>query len=295
MEADLARPAAPPLRGVAETAQWTAAARARESRRPDRLFLDPYAGVLAGPEGEALLRRFHTRRGASDGNPVLAIRTRWFDDFLVSAVRPGFTVVVLGAGLDTRALRLRWPAGVVLYEVDQPEVLAYKESKIAGSSPRCERRTVPADLAADWADKLLAAGHDPAAPTVWFAEGLLFYLPEALARDVLAQAARLSGPGSRLAADLIGRGVFGLRYMGQFLRTLEAAQSPWVFGTDAPGEFIQGCGWTVDVLTEPGRADASYHRWPAGSAPDAFPQLPRAYFVTASKPAPDILNPDGDD
>lgn len=295
MEADVARPAVSRLQGVAETAQWTAAARARESQRPDRLFLDPYAQVLAEPEGEALLRHFHTRRAASDGNPVLAIRTRWFDDFLASAVGRGDTVVALGAGLDARAFRLRWPEGIVLYEVDQPEVLAYKKSLIAGSSQRCERRRVPADLAAGWADELLAAGYDPAAPTVWFAEGLLFYLPEPLARDVLTQAARLSGPGSRLAVDLIGYGVFRMGYMRPFLRKLAAAQTPWVFGIDTPREFITGCGWTVDKLTEPGRADANYHRWPAGSPPDAFPQLPRSYFVTASKLAPDVHHSEGDD
>jgi methyltransferase (TIGR00027 family) len=295
MEADVARSVAPRLHGVAETAQWTAAARARESRRPDRLFLDPHAGALAGPEGEALLRHFHTRRAASDGNPVLAIRTRWFDDFLAGAVRPGHTVVALGAGLDARAFRLRWPEGVVLYEVDQPEVLAYKQSRIVGYLPRCERRAVPADLATGWVDELLGAGYNPATPAVWFAEGLLFYLPEPLARDVLTQAARLSGAGSRLAVDLIGCGVFRMQYMRPFLRKLEAAQTPWVFGIDTPREFITGCGWSVDTLTEPGRADASYHRWPAALSPDAFPQLPRSYLVTASNSAPDAHHRDGDD
>ncbi|MDQ1750526.1 MAG: hypothetical protein QOE71_1582, partial [Pseudonocardiales bacterium] len=43
---------------VSRTAQWTAAARAAESRRDDRLFVDPYADRLAGKEGAELLVRY---------------------------------------------------------------------------------------------------------------------------------------------------------------------------------------------------------------------------------------------
>ncbi|MBM7083817.1 class I SAM-dependent methyltransferase [Micromonospora sp. SCSIO 07396] len=274
------------LSGVARTARWTAAARARETARPDRLFDDPYAALLAGADGEALLRHFHTGRAAADGNPVLPIRTRWFDDVLRDSVTEGCQVVGLGAGLDTRAYRLDWPAGTVLFEVDQASVLTYKRRRLArvGTVPRCECRTVATDLTGEWEPALLDAGFDPAARTVWFAEGLLFYLPAARAAAAARQAARLSAAGSRIAVDLIGTGIFRLRYMRPFLDKLARAGSPWRFGTDTPAEFLRQAGWAVERITEPGAAGANYGRWPQGGVPADFPNLPRSYLATAGLP-----------
>ncbi|WP_158603452.1 class I SAM-dependent methyltransferase [Micromonospora radicis] len=275
------------LSGVARTARWTAAARARETARPDRLFDDPFAALLAGADGDALLRHFHTERAAADGNPVLPIRTRWFDDFLRGSVTPGCQVVGLGAGLDTRAYRLDWPAGVVVFEVDQAAVLDYKQQRLARvvNVARCERRTVATDFTGEWGPALLDAGFDPAARTVWFAEGLLFYLPAPLATAVATQAAELSAVGSRIAVDLIGTGIFRLRYMRPFLDKLVEAGSPWRFGTDTPAEFLRQAGWAVEQVTEPGAAGTDYGRWPQGAPPVAFPQLPRSYLVTAGRSA----------
>jgi methyltransferase (TIGR00027 family) len=274
------------LRDITRTALWTAAARMRESRRPDRLFDDPLAEILAGADGAALLQHFHTAHAAKEGNPFLSIRTRWFDDFLYEAVTPGSQVVDLGAGLDTRAFRLGWPANTTLFEIDQAALLSYKEAKLAphGARRRCEHRAVAGDFAGDWTSPLRDAGFDPGRPTVWFAEGLLFYLPERLARRLLRQTAALSAPGSRIAIDLIGTGIFRMAYMRQFLRRLEQAGSPWRFGTDEPRRFIETCGWNACEVTEPGRRGASYGRWPERATAAGFPSLPRSYLVTAALP-----------
>jgi methyltransferase (TIGR00027 family) len=271
------------LRAVARTARWTAAARARESARPDRLFSDPFASVLAGDDGQALLTHFHTPRAADTGNPFLPIRTRWFDDFL-AASRPQGQVVALGAGLDARAYRMIWPSGTVLFEVDQAALLRYKATCLTaiGAQPQCDHRMVGADFAGDWAAPLVAAGFDRTRPTIWFAEGLLFYLAEPVAAVVARQAAELSPEGSRLAVDLIGTGIFRFPYMREFLRRLADAGSPWVFGTDDPAAFLAGCGWQVHAVTEPGHPEASYGRWPAQAAPAGFTDLPRSYLVTAA-------------
>ena len=88
------------------TACWIAAVRARESERADRLFYDPWAIQLAGEEGQAW--RELTTGGKDESEVGLAIRTRFFDDFLLyvtweHAVRQ---VVIAAAGMDTRAFRL---------------------------------------------------------------------------------------------------------------------------------------------------------------------------------------------
>jgi methyltransferase (TIGR00027 family) len=272
------------LGGVGETARWMAAARARESRRPDRLFNDPFAAALAGPDGPGLLTHFHPSHANDNGNPYLAIRTRWFDDFLTSLAEEGSQVVGLGAGLDTRAFRLDWPDGVTLFEVDQPAVLNYKRDCLepTGATARCDRHVIPVNLADDWETALLDAGFDRNRPTIWFAEGVFFYLPEEMARTVLRNTAKLSAPGSRIGLDLIGTGIFKLRYMREFLRRLAEADSPWRFGTDDIPAFMASAGWTDIKVTEPGHKGSAYGRWPEDASPTTIPNLPRIYLVTAS-------------
>src|SRR6185369_6428060 len=86
---------------VNSSAYWIAAARARESERPDRLFHDPYAAGLAGARGVAIMQA--SERASGGENPYLPVRTRWFDDVIGAALAVGVDqVVMLGAGLDTR-------------------------------------------------------------------------------------------------------------------------------------------------------------------------------------------------
>lgn len=102
---------------LAMTARWTAGARARESQRPDRLFHDPWAEQLAGPEGKAW-----AEQQSADTSISTIVRTRFFDDFLLRAIAASSLrqVVLLAAGLDTRAYRLPWPNHTLFFEVDQP-------------------------------------------------------------------------------------------------------------------------------------------------------------------------------
>lgn len=272
------------INGVGDTALWMAAYRARESRRADRLYDDPYAELLAGEKGWSLLTHFHTPHANDEGNPYLAIRTRWFDDQL-SSLPPGSQAVGLGAGLDTRAYRMDWPEDVRLFEIDQPAVLAYKAERLAGSGAqrRVDCRTVPVNLADDWMAALAEAGHDRSRPTFWFAEGVLFYLPQEGAQRVLREAARLSAPGSRVAADLVGTGIFKFPYTRQFLRRLEEADSPWRFGVDDLPAFLGPAGWSDVKALEPGDPEASYGRWPSAASPTNIPIIPRIYLVSGTK------------
>jgi methyltransferase (TIGR00027 family) len=169
---------------VVLTSRWMAAARARESERPDRLFNDPLAAALAGPEGFAWLDRMEP--AARLGGPGLyaVVRTRFFDDFLLHASqRTGARqLIILAAGMDARAFRMEWLPGTRLYELDRPEVLATKDAVIAraGAHPTCERRAIAADLERpSWSAALLDAGYEVREPSVWLAEGVFFYMTEA--------------------------------------------------------------------------------------------------------------------
>ncbi|GAA4845879.1 hypothetical protein GCM10025787_29930 [Saccharopolyspora rosea] len=149
---------------VALTGRVTAALRARESARPDRLFDDPFAARLAGARGRELVAAF-------DGdNQVIAVRTRLVDDEFARRTDEFDQFAILAAGMDTRAYRLAFHAGTAVFEVDRPEVLALKERLLTAPpdpapAPRCDRRTVGADLGADWSAPLRAAGFRPDRPT----------------------------------------------------------------------------------------------------------------------------------
>jgi len=98
-------------------------------------------------------------------------------------------VVSLAAGMDGRAVRLKCPPGTRWYELDMPEMVAFKDALIAraGMTPTCNWHRIGADLAADWHGELQKAGFDRRKPSAWLIEGLLMYLTEETADHMLAE------------------------------------------------------------------------------------------------------------
>ncbi|WP_107422647.1 class I SAM-dependent methyltransferase [Streptomyces sp. CB02261] len=198
--------------GVGLTALLVAAARAIETHRHDSLAQDTYAEhfVRAAPACADWPVRIE-QVPAGDDDPLwgrfaryFGLRTRVLDDFLLRSVRTNARqVVLLGAGLDTRAFRLDWPSGVAVFEIDRAGVLAFKEQVLTdlSAAPRVQRLLVPVDLRADWVGALTTAGFDPAAPSVWLAEGLLFYLPGPAETYLIDTVDRLTTGGSALAFE----------------------------------------------------------------------------------------------
>ncbi|WP_292989012.1 class I SAM-dependent methyltransferase [Mycobacterium sp.] len=204
---------------VGATALSVAAARAVETGSADPLIRDQFAYLLVSTAGQPWARLAtsldwigdddHGRRAHRLAVDYQAVRTHYFDTYFTEAAAAGIRqVVILAAGLDSRAFRLEWPIGTTVYEIDQPQVVAYKTATLesAGAEPAAERRTVQVDLRDDWAAALTAAGFDPGLPTAWLAEGLLPYLP-AEAQDRLFEIVTgLSAPGSRVAVEAFSLG-----------------------------------------------------------------------------------------
>ncbi|MBZ4324146.1 SAM-dependent methyltransferase [Streptomyces huiliensis] len=242
---------------VASTARMTAALRARESARPDRLFDDPLAAVLAGDTGRMLA----DRAGEVDAIPV---RTRYFDDLLLTvtgAPDAPRQLVMLAAGMDSRAYRLPLPA-TVLYEVDRPDLLRLKESLLGDAPPRCARRVpVGADLAADWANPLMTAGFRPGEPTCWLVEGLTQYLEERDVLRLLDRITELSAPGSHLLTDFVAGSLFHDASVRPMLSLLERSGAGWRYGTDEPGPLFTERGWRPETASYAAVGQA-LGRWP---------------------------------
>lgn len=277
-----------PLDPVERTALLTAALRAAETRREDRLFADPYAEAFAGEIGPKLLAEIRAVTFPPGGLRTLpstpdynAIRTRFFDDFLVeAAATPGMRqVVVAPAGMDSRPYRLRWPEGVRVFEVDRPAVIALKDVVLAGAEPEVDRTAVAVDLRDDdWEDDLITAGYDPGAPSTWLIEGLLYYIPEADVHRLLDRVRAITAPGSLVAADIINTAALTLPNM-RGLRDLFAGWGcPWLFGSDEPEELFAQHGIDA-VAMQPGDPGADYGRWPDPVPPPSVEPVRRVFFV----------------
>lgn len=200
---------------VGATATMVAAARAAATRGSQPVITDPFAEPLVRAVGLDVFTKLANGELDSDdieksvGFPrmvdTFASRARFFDDYFAAAGKAGLRqVVIVASGLDSRAYRLPWPTGTTVYEIDQPEVIAFKTATLSqiGAAPTAELRTVGIDLREDWPAALQEAGFDPAQPTAWLAEGVLIgFLPPQAEVRLLDSLIPLSSEGSRLAAD----------------------------------------------------------------------------------------------
>jgi methyltransferase (TIGR00027 family) len=201
---------------VGATATAVAARRALASKGPNPLINDPFAKPLVTAVGvDAFIRLMNGEVELADDDPAftpqglaegMAVRTRFFDSLFLDATKAGLRqAVILAAGLDTRAYRLPWPATVVVYEIDQPQVIEFKTRTLVdlGATPAADRRPVGTDLRDDWPASLRDSGFDPTEPAVWSAEGLLSYLPPDAQDRLFDNITALSATGSRLGTGYV--------------------------------------------------------------------------------------------
>jgi methyltransferase (TIGR00027 family) len=198
---------------VGSTALFVATARALEAQKPNPLAVDPYAEVfcraVGGRAADVLDGKVpdHELKTSDFGEHFVnfqGARTKYFDDYFVRAAEAGVRqVVILAAGLDSRAYRLSWPDGTTVFELDQPQVLEFKREVLSdhGAQPRAERREIAVDLREDWPQALRDNGFDPSQPSAWIAEGLLLYLPASAQEQLFTGIDTLAAPGSHVGVE----------------------------------------------------------------------------------------------
>ncbi|MDT5227748.1 MAG: hypothetical protein QOH94_1541 [Mycobacterium sp.] len=198
---------------VGSTALFVATARALEAQKPDPLVVDPFAAIfcraVGGSAADVLDGHVpdHQLKTPDFGEHFVnyqAARTRYFDHCFLRAAEAGVRqVVILAAGLDSRAYRLAWPGGTTIFELDRPQVLDFKREVLAeqGATPRAERREIAIDLREDWPQALRDSGFDAAQPSAWIAEGLLVYLPAAAQQQLFTGIDLMASSGSHVAVE----------------------------------------------------------------------------------------------
>lgn len=266
---------------VGTTATMVAAARAVASREENALIDDPFAAPLVRAvgidvftkmvDGDVNLAEVDGAGTAQVMTDVMAVRTRFFDDFFLEATGAAGVrqAVILASGLDSRSYRLDWPAGMVVYEIDQLKVIDFKTETLAalGASPTADLRSVSIDLREDWPEALRANGFDDTKPTAWSAEGLLVYLPPEAQDRLFDNITALSAPGSRLATEYHPDGGRGLADRSKAIsdqwreRGLELNMADLFYAGERNPVigYLEGQGWDVNART---RADmfAAYGR-----------------------------------
>jgi methyltransferase (TIGR00027 family) len=255
---------------VGATATMVAAARAIASREPNALISDPFAEPLVRAvgieffnrllDGEITLSDADSGGAAQLMTTVMAVRTRFYDDFFTGSEGIRQSVIV-ASGLDARAYRLQWPAGTVVYEIDQPKVIEFKTAtmKSIGATPAAERRAVSIDLRDDWPAALRRNGFDETQPTAWSAEGLLVYLPPEAQDRLFDHITALSAPGSRLSTEYNPHAGASIGQRAAAIRDrwkehgfdMNLADLFYPGDRNPVGEYLTEHGWRVTVRTRP--------------------------------------------
>ena len=188
--------------GIPFTARLMAYYRAQENKKDDPLFVDPFAERLAGN-----LYSYFKKEESFAINDYPLIRSYYIDNhLLISWCNMHFNsqIVILGAGLDTRAYRLN-PLQLgnhVIYEIDFPIINHYKEDILKDENPLCRLKRVSTDLSKpDWSSQLIESDFSTDIPIFWMLEGLVYYMEQENVISLLKEIANLSTRDSQLFVD----------------------------------------------------------------------------------------------
>ncbi len=274
------------------TSEGIALARAIETARPagTRICNDPYAQLLISPLFylTGRLMAGYGRLRSPGVMEYLAVRTRAIDDLLSARLSEGIQqLVILGAGLDSRAYRFGLPeCGVRAYEIDHPATQAVKLERVRRVLGRLPEHVtyVPIDFTTQKLEtRLPEAGYDERLKTFFIWEGVIYYLPLPAVDETLGFITRHSPSGSSLVFDymdeaaLSGRG--GTNEIRSMQRYRRFTGEGLVFGIPRGGVsaflekrgFCQVVDWDAEALTE------RYIR-PTGNRPP----VPPAYSIASA-------------
>lgn len=227
------------INDVSDTALWVATYRARESQRPDALFQDRFAQILAGERGEHIANKMSASRYT---NWSVVIRTCIIDSYITEQISTGVdTIVNLGAGLDSRPYRMKLPANLNWIEADYPHMIQFKMTKLQNETPVCHLERFGVDLAnaqarQDFLKKISARSKNILVLT----EGVVPYLTNEQAAE-LAEDLRQHPEFRYWIVDYFAPRV--LKYMQSGKRREQMKNAPFQFSPANWFQFFASHGW----------------------------------------------------
>ena len=229
------------MKPISKTAFYCCGVRMQDAEREQPVCGDVYAKLFMNEEGKKILDQFKDEVGPNISNVA---RARIVDDLLREelAAHPDLTVVMIGAGFDTRAYRIK---GGTWVELDEPQVIAYKNERLPASQSQNDLQRIPIDFSTE----SLAEKLSPFAwrkPVVVVIEGVFMYLEEETIRTVLQTLHRLF-PQHKLICDLMTK-TFFQKYGKTIHEKLTGMGASFKFTADNPEAlFLQNgyrrTGW----------------------------------------------------
>ena len=190
------------MKPISKTAFYCCGVRMQDAERDKPVCGDTYAKVFMNEQGLQILETFKDETRPNVSNVA---RHRLIDDLLREelATNPNLTVVIIGAGFDTRAFRLK---GGTWIELDEPQVITYKNERLPTAKSENELQRISIDFATDSLEQKLAdfSGRSPVTIVI---EGVLMYLEEAAIGKLLETLENLF-PRHRLICDLMTKEFF---------------------------------------------------------------------------------------
>jgi methyltransferase (TIGR00027 family) len=228
------------IENVSGTAFVVAEYRAEENREPKPIYRDPVVGVFLSDASRQAAERVSSR--FPPVKDMVKTRTRYFDDMLEAQIAAGIRqVVILGAGLDTRAVR-KQSAGVQYFEIDDPETIELKRRCYADARIDPGVTLIAGNYIRDGVIELLRShGFEFEMPTYLIWEGNVMYMPLANDKQTMLQLARHV----------------------TLVESFEAMRAPWLSGIDDVHSLADEVGVQVIENVTTGELYKRYRGRPA--------------------------------
>lgn len=248
-----------------KTAEQMAISRAIEAMKPDneRICYDPYALKFLSKRNAFLIKNKFFRNSITcfielmfTGHHYYVIaRTRFIDDLLIQSIDAGIKqLIIMGAGFDSRAYRLRQLGNVRVYEIDHPDTQNRKIEKIkdvSGSLPKNVAFVSHDFNTENFMEKLFRSGYDKNSKSLFIWEGTTPYLAEHSVDETLTSISKHSCRGSFILFDYILKSVIDetCEFEGALreYRYMKKTAEPLIFGLekDMMESFLEKRGYKI--------------------------------------------------
>jgi len=160
------------MKPISQTAFYCCGLRMLDAEREKPVCGDVYAKLFMNEDGLRILEKFKDETGPNSSNVA---RHRIIDDLLRQelAAHPDVRVVIIGAGFDSRAFRLK---GGTWVEFDEPQVIAYKNERLPVSDSENELHRVAIDFSTDSLEDKLSLFAGRGGPVLWLSKASLCIL-----------------------------------------------------------------------------------------------------------------------
>ena len=235
------------IKNVSGTAFIIAEFRAEENAAPEPLYRDEIVKLFLDRNSEQVA--YQVAQSFPPVKDMVKLRTRYFDDVLAQQLTLGYQqVVILGSGLDTRAVRMSAP-GVRYFEIDQAATLQLKTERLAANEMGVEVIYIPGDYVKDNLIALLENNHfNFQLPTYFLWEGNVTYLQR---EDIVAVLNTICNhiEHFKLSLDYLSDQVIakttGYVELDDYIEQLEQRGAPWITGFNDMTCFTKGLGLDI--------------------------------------------------